>query len=253
MAETGKKRKRAEKESEPQVVFSDGEGESEARPHQSKIPKTVAEAQSENKLIVVLEMACLETVKRKNDFELLNCDDHIPILRANKRDLADARPDVSHQCLLSLLDSPLNKAGKLQVYIHTQRNVLIEVHPQIRIPRTFKRFSGLMVQLLHKLSIRAADGPMQLLKVVKNPVSQYFPVGCPRIGTSHKSEKLVNPIDFVKTLRSGPVVFAIGALAKGKVEIDYVDEEISISNYPLSGAAVCSRICTAFENLWGIM
>lgn len=42
------------------------------------------------------------------------------------------------------MDSPLNKAGLLQVYVHTARNALIEIHPQTRIPRTFKRFSGLM-------------------------------------------------------------------------------------------------------------
>lgn len=29
--------------------------------------------------------------------------------------------------LLTLLDSPLNKSGKLQVYIHTENNILIEV------------------------------------------------------------------------------------------------------------------------------
>ena len=43
-----------------------------------------------------------------------------------------------------LLDSPLNKAGKLQVFIHSAKNVLIEVNPQIRIPRIYSRFSGLM-------------------------------------------------------------------------------------------------------------
>lgn len=43
-----------------------------------------------------------------------------------------------------LLDSPLNRAGLLQVYIHTDKNVLIEVNPQTRIPRTFKRFAGLI-------------------------------------------------------------------------------------------------------------
>jgi rRNA pseudouridine-1189 N-methylase Emg1 (Nep1/Mra1 family) len=43
-----------------------------------------------------------------------------------------------------LLDSPLNKAGLLQVYIHTDKNVLIEVNPQTRIPRLFSRFSALM-------------------------------------------------------------------------------------------------------------
>jgi rRNA small subunit pseudouridine methyltransferase Nep1 len=48
------------------------------------------------------------------------------------------------QCLLTLLDSPLNKAGRLQVYVHTAKGVLIEINPHVRIPRTFKRFSGLM-------------------------------------------------------------------------------------------------------------
>jgi rRNA small subunit pseudouridine methyltransferase Nep1 len=48
---------------------------------------------------------------------------------------------------MQLLDSPLNKAGLLQVYIHTAKNVLIEVNPHVRIPRTFKRFCGLMGKL----------------------------------------------------------------------------------------------------------
>ena len=117
---------------------------------------------------MVLDSATLETVKvgKSGNHELLNCDDHQGILRKNNRDIAEVRPDIAHQvcgapsschasllwmlmssldqCLLTLLDSPLNKAGKLQVYVRTQKNVLIEVNPQTRIPRTFKRFSGLM-------------------------------------------------------------------------------------------------------------
>lgn len=49
--------------------------------------------------------------------------------------------------------------------MHTVKNVLIEVNPQVRLPRTFRRFCGLMVQLLQKLSIRATNGPDKLLKV----------------------------------------------------------------------------------------
>jgi len=56
------------------------------------------------------------------------------------------------QCLLTLLDSPLNKAGLLQVYIHTAKGVLIEVNPSVRIPRTFKRFSGLMGEFISFIS-----------------------------------------------------------------------------------------------------
>lgn len=91
--------------------------------------------------------------------------------------------------------SPLNKAGRLQVFMKTKLNVLVQVNPQIRLPRTFKRFAGLMVQLLHKMKIRAADpkdgkaagdvatpSGRTLLKVVKNPVSAHLPPGAPVYG-----------------------------------------------------------------------
>ena len=81
-------------------------------------------------------------------FELLNAEDHKSQLTKHGRDVSSARPDITHQCLMMLLDSPLNRAGRLQIYIHTQRNVLIEVSPHIRIPRTFKRFCGLMGRLI---------------------------------------------------------------------------------------------------------
>ena len=84
---------------------------------------------------------------------------------------------------MAVLDSPLNKCGKLKVYIHTEKNVLIEVNPKTRIPRTFKRFSGLMVQLLHRLKIRSSDGNDMLLKVVKNPISRHLPVGAKYYGS----------------------------------------------------------------------
>ncbi|NXD03866.1 NEP1 methyltransferase, partial [Certhia familiaris] len=119
----------------------------------------------QRRLLVVLEGASLETVKVGKTFELLNCDKHKALLLRNGRDPGEVRPDITHQSLLMLMDSPLNRAGLLQVYIHTKKNVLIEVNPQTRIPRTFDRFCGLMVQLLHKLSVRAADGPQKLLKV----------------------------------------------------------------------------------------
>ena len=90
-----------------------------------------------------MSCCCLRFQNGKS-FELLNCDDHKRIMKKNGRDPASARPDITHQCLLMLMDSPLNRAGLLQVYVHTERNVLIEINPQTRIPRTFNRFSGLM-------------------------------------------------------------------------------------------------------------
>mmetsp|Transcript_21281 Transcript_21281/g.82614 ORF Transcript_21281/g.82614 Transcript_21281/m.82614 type:complete len:328 (+) Transcript_21281:53-1036(+) len=219
-----------------------------------KLPKTLLEKENNRRLIVVLESACLETVKFGNGFQLLNCDDHISILRKKKRDLAEARPDITHQCLLNLLDSPLNKAGMLKIYIHTKRKVLIDVNPKCRIPRTFKRFSGLMVQLLHKMSIKAQGGNEKLLQLVKNPVTQYFPASARRFGLSQKSSKLVDPREWAGTVNSNePVVLVIGAFAKGKIDVDYIEEEVAISQYPLSAAGVCGKMTSAFEYHWGVL
>ena len=73
---------------------------------------------------------------------------------------ADLARRSRSQCLLTLLDSPLNKAGKLQVYIHTAKGVLIEVNPSVRIPRTFKRFGGLMGKWLRGPFATRLDQPL---------------------------------------------------------------------------------------------
>eukprot|EP00483_Globobulimina_turgida_P006700 UN06710 len=176
-----------------------------------------------NRLFIVLEMACLETVKTRKGYELLNSEDHHGILKkaANKTnkniDVAMYRPDIVHQALLTLLDSPLNKAGKLKIFIHTQKNVLIDVNPKLRIPRTYNRFAGLMVQLLYQFRIKAKNSNEKLLKIIKNPITKHLPPNAPIIGTS-KTGQLVDIHEWIPTnyinktfTRNKPIVFVFGA------------------------------------------
>lgn len=80
-------------------------------PAAPKAPKTNADKDSTRRLIVVLEQACLETYKHsappgarggKGDekYSLLNCDDHQGVLAKMGRDIAHARPDITHQVRL---------------------------------------------------------------------------------------------------------------------------------------------------------
>jgi rRNA small subunit pseudouridine methyltransferase Nep1 len=223
-----------------------------------------ASQNSKQKIIVLLDQARLETVKnRRGIFELLNCDDHRDLCKRKlKRDPKDFRPDICHQELLALIDSPLNKSGSLQVYIKTSKNVLIEVNPVIRIPRTFKRFSGLIVQLLHKMKIKAGTTSTTLMKVIKNPFSQHLPPGT-RVygmsceGTLYSPNGLANAlIPSDPSADSPPICFVIGAMAAGHITVEdhpYIEKMISVSEYPLSGAAAISRILCGIENHWGIV
>ena len=149
----------------------------------------------------------------------------------------------------------MNKAGKLQIYIHTAKGVLIEVNPTVRIPRTFKRFAGLMVQLLHKLSIRSLNSQEKLLKVIKNPITDHLPPNCRKVTLSFDSE-VVRVRDYVANLGSDESICVfVGAMAKGKDDFAdaFKDEAISISNFSLSASVACGKFCNAVEDIWDII
>ncbi|EPX70626.1 ribosome biogenesis protein Mra1 [Schizosaccharomyces octosporus yFS286] len=229
--------------------------------HLTPVPARPLNSHNNNtqRLIVVLDQACLEIYKvgkaKDAKYQLLNCDDHQGILKKLNRNIAQARPDITHQCLLTLLDSPLNKAGRLQVYIHTAKKVLVEVNPSVRIPRTFKRFSGLMVQLLHKLSIRSVNGNEKLLKVIKNPVTDYLPPNCRKATLSFDAPTVPTRKYLEKLEPNQSVCIAIGAMAHGPDDFSdgWVDEKISISDYPLSASIACSKFIHSMEDFLGIV
>jgi rRNA small subunit pseudouridine methyltransferase Nep1 len=215
-------------------------------------------------IIVLLDQATIETVKNKRGvYELLNCDDHRDLCKKKlKKDPNNYRPDILHQEMLALLDSPLNKAGMLRIYIKSEQNVLIEVNPSIRIPRTYKRFAGLMVQLLHKLKIKAGTESTTLLKVIKNPFQQYLPAGTHTYGIECEGT-LYSPVSMAQDLLPAtpdegvpPVCFIVGAMSTGNVTIEdhpYIEKMLSISSYPLSGASALSRITAGIEHHWNIV
>jgi rRNA small subunit pseudouridine methyltransferase Nep1 len=203
---------------------------------------------------LVLEQASLESVKTKRGFELLNCDDHGALLRRHKRDPAESRPDILHQLLLAALDSPLNKAGHLRILVQAARTgVLVEVSPSTRIPRTFKRFCGLMVQLLHKMRVRAADGSDTLLRVVRNPVTSHLPVGATVVGLE-VGAPLVDAFDLPAQLPRGrPVVFVVGAMSHGDIAADYITRTFSLSRHQLSAACALSKLLNGYEHHLGVL
>lgn len=71
---------------------------------------------------------------------------HGPMKRLEDSDRR-GRPDIVHVCLLTALDSPLNREGHLRLYVHTRHEGVIDVDPHTRIPRSYNRFVGLIEQL----------------------------------------------------------------------------------------------------------
>ncbi|HOP09254.1 MAG TPA: 16S rRNA methyltransferase [Candidatus Methanofastidiosa archaeon] len=97
-----------------------------------------------------------EEIRRRRQFRNAFGDKDVVLLDSNfhhsaMKGLDDAyrrgRPDIVHVSLLNALESPLNKTGGLEFYIHTRNDQVIEMSPEWRVPRSYNRFVGLMEKL----------------------------------------------------------------------------------------------------------
>ena len=211
------------------------------------------------KVIIILEGATLELGSLKKNPQIINCDDHYKIIKSMKKKLDEFRPDIVHQCLLNLFDSPLNKVGLLKVYIHTNRNILIDINPKTRMPRTFKRFSGLFTQLLLKNEIKASGTNETLMKVINSDINNIVRKNDPKILLSSKG-RLIDIETYCQNLNTvgeenANICFIIGVNPKTDVDssIKYHDDLISLSSFDLDSNIVCGKVCSSFEKIWEIL
>lgn len=90
------------------------------------------------------------------------------------------------------------------------------------------------------------------MRVIKNPISNHLPVGCRKFAMSFSAPEVKHPRELVPKIDE-PIALAIGAFAHGALNLDYTEGNFSISNYPLSAALACTKLCSAFEEVWGVI
>ncbi len=73
------------------------------------------------------------------------------------------RPDILHILLHVAMESILNKKGGLRVFIHTRNDLVISLSPEVRLPKSYNRFVGVMEKLFKTGEIK--DGEKVLLKI----------------------------------------------------------------------------------------
>ncbi len=79
---------------------------------------------------------------------LLDANAHRAALHQLPEGERRGRADILQYCLLTLLESPLNKLGGLEVGIHTRDGQWIRIKPETRLPRGEARFQGVIARVL---------------------------------------------------------------------------------------------------------
>lgn len=153
------------------------------------------------------------------------------------------RPDIVHQCLLLLLDSPFRK--NFEVYVHTIGGMLIKVSTETRLPRNYNRFVGLMESLFKDRVIKS-DGK-NLLEIVDLKLSDIVK-DKNVVLLSEKGDK------FSPEILKGETAIGIGAFAHGDFFESTLRElgnfkAVSLGKESYSSLYVTSRILSEYERV----
>ncbi|MFW9950283.1 MAG: 16S rRNA methyltransferase, partial [Candidatus Thorarchaeota archaeon] len=160
------------------------------------------------------------------------------------------RPDITHNCLLNALGSPLNKNGNLKLYIHTYHKKIFEINPEIKLTRNYNRFKGLMAKLLYENELKFEN--LNLITAVNKTLEEL-------VNNFKKKKVLIFSFKgqllryqdqlFEKDLSKNYLVI-IGGFQKGFFSSEVVNlsnKLISISNYPLDAWIVVNKVISLYE------
>lgn len=94
-----------------------------------------------------------------------------------------------------------------------------------------------------------------MLEIIKSPVKQYLPPDCIKIAFSTKGRLIATPKLLKELDTSKPIVFVVGAVAKGNptMEVDYIQDSVCISKYALSASVALGRLMNSFEDIYDIV
>ena len=161
------------------------------------------------------------------------------------------RPDIIFHSLVTLLETPLCKEGLLQIYMHLQDGRVIEINPNVRLPRNYDRFVGLIEQLL--IFGRVPSEGESLLQVSKLTLSSLLS----KLKGVHSDTKTILAVeggektgiqgfrDLLPDDSDVPVVVGIGAFPHGDISVEkkqLFDTHLELDKEVMMAWHVCAEV-----------
>jgi len=167
---------------------------------------------------------------------------------SNKR----GRPDIVHFALMEALGAPLFINGMLRVYVHTINDKLIAIADNLRIPKSYFRFEGLMMGLFRDGVVKSDEGAVLLdisggtLADLLDSIKPSKVIGLSTTGIQGTAEKAV-----AENI-SDNCAFVVGGFPRGHFSENttkLLNLTYSISNIGLEAHVVIARVLYECEKL----
>ena len=171
------------------------------------------------------------------------------------------RPDITFLSLLSILETPLCKAGLLTVHLHLIDGRVIEISPDVRLPRNYDRFVGLFEQLLMNGRIPPEGEPLARMIDTSLPdLVSNFAAGSGEslvllaiengTKTSAKSLRSILPQDSTM-----PVILGVGAFPHGDMSNsvkELFSTHLELDKEVMMAWHVCAEVLWTYSSRVGV-
>ncbi|MGQ0795332.1 MAG: ribosome biogenesis protein [Nitrosopumilaceae archaeon] len=186
---------------------------------------------------------------RKNPSNiLLDVSWHFAAMKGIKNEIKRGRPDLVHFCLLECCTIPLYFEKKIRVYVHTVQDKVIFIGDNVRLPKSYHRFVGLIEKLYLEKKIEQ-DGK-KLLEIRDMTIGELVDqIGAKKVigfstrGHESSYEKAAKDIE-------SDTCLVIGGFSKGYFSdkiLKRIDKLVSVDRNPLEAHVVISRILYEYE------
>lgn len=179
---------------------------------------------------------------------LLDVSWHFAAMKGIKNEIKRGRPDLVHFSLLEACSIPLYFENRLNVFVHTIDDKVIFIGQNVRLPKSYHRFMGLVEKLYATKEIKENDNVLLTLKKMNfrdlmKKINPEQTIALSSKGIKSSYQKLAGEI-------KDNTCLVVGGFPKGQFSDnnkEYFDKTISVDKNPLEAHIIISRVLYEYE------
>lgn len=160
------------------------------------------------------------------------------------------RPDLVHHSILAITSSPLYMSKKVKIFIHTVSDKILSFSSDVRPPKSYFRFEGLMSKIFRDRVSTELGEPLIRLRngSFEDLIDHVRPSHTTGLSTSGDRSNVENVVSKLLAERNPAIV--VGAFPRGQFSKSVrssLDSIYSIHRMPLEAHVVIARIIYEYE------
>ena len=179
---------------------------------------------------------------------LLDISWHFAAMKGIKNEIKRGRPDLVHFSLLEACSIPLYFENKLNVFVHTIDDKVISVGQNIRLPKSYHRFIGLVEKLYATGKIEESNNT--LLEIKEMNFGNLIKKINPKQTIALSSKGIKSSYQKVAEELNDNTCLVVGGFSKGQFfdkNKDYFNKIVLVDKNPLEAHIIISRVLYEYE------